>query len=47
MGRKESDGKMILELLMIYGAVAGVIVAGDVIFGRIFDKRMEREDANK
>ena len=47
MGRKESDGEMILELLMIYGAVAGVIVAGDMIFGRIFDKRMEREDADK
>lgn len=47
MGRKESDGKMILELLIIYGAVAGVIVAGDMIFGRIFDKRMEREDADK
>ena len=47
MGRKERDGKMILELLMIYGAVAGVIVAGDMIFGRIFDKRMEREDADK
>lgn len=47
MGREESDGKMILELLMIYGAVAGVIVAGDMIFGKIFDKRMEREDADK
>ena len=47
MGREESNGKMILELLMIYGAVAGLIVAGDMIFGRIFDKRMEREDADK
>lgn len=47
MGREEGDGKMILELLMIYGAVAGVIVAGDVIFGKIFDRRMEREDADK
>ena len=47
MGRKESDGKMILELLIIYGAVAGVIVAGDMIFGRMFDKRMEKEDADK
>ena len=47
MGREESNGKMILELLMIYGAVAGVIVAGDMIFGRMFDKRMEKEDADK
>lgn len=38
---------MILELLIIYGAVAGVIVAGDMIFGRMFDKRMEKEDADK
>ena len=33
---------MILELLMIIGAVSGVLIAGNVIFGRIFDREMER-----
>lgn len=32
---------MILELLMIAGAVSGVLIAGNAIFGRIFDKRLE------
>ena len=33
---------MILELLMIIGAVSGVLILGNVIFGRIFDREMER-----
>lgn len=33
---------MILELLMIIGAVSGVLIAGNAIFGRIFDRKMER-----
>lgn len=31
---------MILELLMIAGAVSGVLIAGNAIFGRIFDREM-------
>ena len=27
---------------MIYGAVSGVLIAGNAIFGRIFDREMER-----
>ena len=33
---------MILELLMIIGAVSGVLIAGNAIFGRMFDKEIER-----
>ena len=33
---------MILELLMIAGAVSGVLVLGNAIFERIFDREMER-----
>ena len=33
---------MILELLMIIGAVSGVLIVGDAIFGRIFDREIER-----
>ena len=33
---------MILTLLMIIGAVSGVLIAGNAIFGRIFDREMER-----
>lgn len=33
---------MILELLMIIGAVSGVLIAGNAIFGKIFDKELER-----
>lgn len=33
---------MILELLMITGAVSGVLIAGNAIFGRMFDKELER-----
>lgn len=33
---------MILELLMIMGAISGVLIAGNAIFGRIFDREMER-----
>ena len=33
---------MILELLMIIGAVSGVLILGNVIFGRMFDKEIER-----
>ena len=33
---------MILTLLMIIGAVSGVLIVGDAIFGRIFDREMER-----
>ena len=33
---------MILELLMIIGAVSGVLIVGNAIFGRIFDKELER-----
>lgn len=33
---------MILELLMIIGAVSGVLILGDATFGRIFDREMER-----
>lgn len=33
---------MILELLMIIGAVSGVLILGNAIFGRIFDREMER-----
>ena len=40
---------MILELLMIIGAVSGVLILGNAIFGRIFDREMERrmEDEDK
>lgn len=34
--------RMILELLMIIGAVSGVLIVGDAIFGRIFDREIER-----
>lgn len=33
---------MILTLLMIIGAVSGVLIAGNAIFGRMFDKELER-----
>lgn len=33
---------MILELLMIIGAVSGVLILGNAVFGRIFDREMER-----
>ena len=33
---------MILELLMMIGAVSGVLILGNAIFGRIFDREMER-----
>lgn len=33
---------MILTLLMIIGAVSGVLIVGNAIFGRIFDREMER-----
>lgn len=32
---------MILELLMIIGAVSGVLIVADAIFGRMFDRRMK------
>ena len=32
---------MILELLMITGAVSGVLILGNAIFGRMFDRRMK------
>ena len=33
---------MIIELLMIIGAVSGVLMLGNAIFGVIFDREMER-----
>lgn len=37
---------MILELLMIIGAVSGVLILGNAIFGRMFDKEIERRSEN-
>lgn len=33
---------MILELLGIIGTVSGVLILGNAIFGRMFDREMER-----